>query len=452
MSHSDKLVTIWGIVDCNNFYVSCERVFRPDLDGKPVVVLSNNDGCIISRSSEAKALGIKMGAPYWEVKPLLQKHRVTVFSSNYPLYGDLSARIMDVLSEHCYDVDVYSIDEAFLSFLVTQQELIELKDRCLALRKLIYRQTGVPVSIGLARTKTLAKAANFLAKKIYHKEVYSLLNQERLTAELSRVPISEIWGVGRAIAKQLSIRGIATAADIDRLPLGWIRQKYGVTGLRTAQELRDISCIELDNHPPRKSVMVSRSFRKDVYDLTELCEAISVYATRVGEKLRRAKLQARYISVFLRSNPHRIKSGQKRTKQSCARSLSLPTANTADLIQICTKLIKQLYKPGVNYKKAGILVHDLSPLSQTQGNLFCELEQPDRLSKLQQAIDQINHSAGYNAVQYASCGSNHTWSRKAQWESPHYTTSWDNILRINSSTCVRQAKSKRSQAATKRGL
>lgn len=454
MSRSDNRVEIFGIVDCNNFYVSCERVFRPDLEGKPVVVLSNNDGCIISRSSEAKAAGIKMGAPYWGVKSLLKKHQVTVFSSNYPLYGDLSARIMNVLSQHCDDLDEYSIDEAFVSFFVAPEEFSSLQDRSKCIREIIFQQIGIPVSIGLAKTKTLAKAANYLSKRVYRKDVLSLIDDAVLDRELSRVPISEVWGVGRAIARQLSARGVSTAADVHKLPLSWVKQKYGVTGLRTVRELRNISCIELDKQQTRKSVMVSRSFRKDIFDLTELCEAIAVYATRVGEKLRRANVQARYISVFVRSNPHKPKSGQAREKASRAISLPLPISNTADLIQVCTKLMKQLYKPKINYKKAGIIAHDLSPINQVQGNLFCEQPQSERFDKLQQAIDSINASVGSHVLQYASCGKDHTWSRKAQWESPHYTTKWDSILHIGSQIKQTHTKPKNAptQAATARGL
>jgi len=316
--------TYFAIADCNNFYASCERAFNPKLRNQPIVVLSNNDGCVVARSNEAKALNIEMGVPYWEVRPILEKNKVQVFSSNYQLYGDLSARVMNLLQANCADVEIYSIDEVFMKLRPFQGTPQKLLADNIQLRALILQGTGIPVSIGIAPTKTLAKLANHIAKKRTKSGVFILASDNPILAE---IPISKVWGIAKGYEKRLAKIKVQTVADLIGVNEGWMRQEFGVVGVRLLKELQGFPCYDLE--PPvtqRKNMMVSRSFRKDIYHLEQLVEAIANYATRLGEKLRKYQQSTSQLTVFLSAN--RFKNTRKDGKHYFALTVELPLATS----------------------------------------------------------------------------------------------------------------------------
>jgi DNA polymerase V len=429
-------MTLYALMDCNNFYASCERAFQPQLVGKPIVVLSNNDGCVIARSNEAKALGIAMGVPYWEIKKLIHEHKVHVFSSNYPLYGDMSERIMNIAKDYCGDVEIYSIDESFLKFDTPYNTA---EQTCKTLRAKVLQGTGVPVSIGIAPTKTLAKIANHVAKKGVTtgfsgqntEGVFTLVDTHKMNEILSDFDVSKVWGIGRAYQKSLADYGILTAFDLKNASQTWIKHKFGVVMLRTVKELNGIPCLALE--PPiesRQNVMVSRSFRKDVYAFSELTEALSVYATRLGEKLRQYKQTTAQLTIFLWTNPHKRLTFDAKIYFSETIKLPYATSDTAMLIHYALVVLKKIYQPKLNYKKGGILAHDLMSENATQGNLFESMDTALRHKTLMGVMDSMNKKYGKETLQMASCGVQHTWSRQAQFCSAGYTTKWVDILRV----------------------
>lgn len=420
----------FALADCNNFYASCERAFDPSLSGKAVVVLSNNDGCIIARSAEAKALNIGMGRPYWEIAPILKKHGVKVFSSNYPLYGDMSERVMNILSQHSADMEVYSIDEAFLKLHPFDDSPQKLMEEQIRLRAEVLQSTGLPISIGIAPTKTLAKLANHIAKIKSKSGVYLL---EAGAPILKKIAVGKVWGVAKGYQRKLSKIGVVSAADLATVNLQWMRKQFGVVGVRLVKELQGFPCYDLD--PPitqRQNIMVSRSFRKDIYDKAELIESISTYATRLGEKLRHYDQAAGQLTVFLMANPFR--NVRKDGRKYFARTMELPLAtnHTSQLIVHATQMVERLYDKDTNYKKAGIIAGRLCPNDQIQGNLFVSSGNHDKLQSLMKAMDTVNKKMGKNTLHYASCGfqKKQTWSRKEQWSSPKFTTKWEDILCI----------------------
>ena len=427
-------MTYYALADCNNFYASCERIFQPHLKGKPIVVLSNNDGCVIARSNESKALGIKMGVPYWEIKDIIKKHNIFVFSSNYQLYGDISERVMNIMQEACGDVEVYSIDEAFLLFDDQFISLENIEKTCKHLRSKILQCTSILVSIGLGTTKTLAKLANRIAKKRLDTEGVFTLNESEKTQEvLAQIHAQDVWGVGRAYSRELDKYGIKTALDLKNANQTWIKKKFGVVLLRTVKELNGIPCFALE--PPiesRQNIMVSRSFRKDVYVYSELSEALSVYATRLGEKLRHYQQTTSILTVFLWTNPHRRLTTDSRIYFTASVELPFSTSNTNDLIKYALKLLKDLYKSDHNYKKAGILAGNLRPDSCTQGNLFEPFDTHLKNKKLMTVMDDLNRRYGKQTLYMASCGESekHTWARQEQFRSKRFTTQWGDILVI----------------------
>jgi DNA polymerase V len=427
---------VYALMDCNNFYASCERAFQPQLVGKPIVVLSNNDGCVIARSNEAKALKIEMGVPFWEIKKLIKQHNIHVFSSNYPLYGDMSERIMNIAKDHCGDIEVYSIDESFLKF---DTQLNPVETTCKTLRAKVLQGTGVPVSIGIAPTKTLAKIANHVAKKGVTtgflgqntEGVFALVETDIINEILSNFEVSKVWGIGRAYQKTLADYGILTAFDLKNASQTWIKQKFGVVMLRTVKELNGIPCLALEAPvESRQNVMVSRSFRKDVYAISELTEALSVYATRLGEKLRQYKQTTDQLTIFLWTNPHKRLTFDAKIYFSETIKLPYATSDTAMLIHYALLVLKKIYQPKLNYKKGGILAHDLMPDNATQGNLFESMDTAARHKTLMGVMDSMNKKYGKETLQIASCGVQHTWSRQAQFCSAGYTTKWGEILRV----------------------
>jgi DNA polymerase V len=414
---------MFGLIDCNNFYASCERLFRPDLANRPVVVLSNNDGCIIARSNEAKALGIGMGTPYFKQETLIRKHGVVVFSSNYPLYGDVSQRIMDVLMSLEPDVEVYSIDEAFIR--IPAGKYCDLKNQARFLKAAVQKQTGIPVSIGLGPTKTLAKIANRFAKKDPRAAgIFVIADEQDMESLLATVDVGDIWGIGRRHAARLKKQGIHTASELKNRADTWIKKQLTVTGLRTVMELRGIPCISLEETVPAKqSICTSRSFGQPVYALADLQEAVATYAAQAAYKLRSGGLRTTVIDVFIRTN-----SFKKNEPQYCNRktvSLPAPSSHTATLIKIALASLKTIYRPGYNYQKAGVLLNGLVPETHNQLHLFHAPAPGDTL--LMKAVDEINKRWGRDTIQFAAAGLAKKWHFKQMKKSPAYTTRWSEL-------------------------
>jgi len=417
--------TVFALVDCNNFYASCERLFKPELEGKPVVVLSNNDGCIIARSNEAKALGIPMGAPYFKNRALIEKHNVYVFSSNYALYGDLSHRVMSILQQMEPEVEVYSIDEAFIRLPETHIAGADLRSHALFLRKKIKQYVGIPVSIGIGPTKTLAKIANRIAKKDAScRGVLDLTSCDDMDTLLAEIPVGDIWGIGRRNGEKLNRQKIFTALDLKNSDDEWIREHLTVVGLRTVMELRGTPCIPIDHEPvPRKSVVCSRSFRKPVFLVKDLGEAVSSYVSVAAEKIRNESLVAANLHVFLRTNRHRKNLPQH--SDSLMVSLEPPTSSTPVLIRAALQGLKKIYKKNFSYQKAGVMLTELTSSTMRQQNLFQPL--PKNNGAVMEALDQINSRWGRNTVQYASSGLDKPWCMSQEHKSPAYTTRWDEL-------------------------
>lgn len=408
------------MVDCNNFYASCERVFNPGLEGKPVVVLSNNDGCVIARSGEAKALGIAMGEPAYKREAFYARHGVRVFSSNYALYGDMSARVMRTLSLFSAEAEVYSIDECFL--LLRGMSSASLIETAREIRSTVKKWTGIPVGVGIARTKTLAKAANRLAKR--GDGVRLLEDDEDIDRVLGDMETGDVWGIGRRNARYLAACGVHTALDLKRRPDDWVRRHLTVTGLRTVLELRQTPCIALeDAPPPARSLVCSRSFGRRVESLESLEEAVSSYVQRAAEKLRRKGLVAGAVQVFLETN--RFQPDPKHEASLC-RALPAPTADTLALHAPALEILRAMYKPGYKYQKAGVILLDLAPAGQRQLS-FLEPrgEEKRKRDALMNVLDRANTLFGRGALTLAASGvGKKEWHMRQERRSPRYTTSW----------------------------
>lgn len=414
---------IFALVDCNNFYASCERVFNPKLNGQPIVVLSNNDGCVVARSNEAKALGIGMGVPEFQIRPLLRAHQVHVFSSNYTLYGDMSQRVMETLEQFCPDLEVYSIDEAFLSMVGFERR--DLTEYGRQIRRTVKQWTGIPVSVGIAETKTLAKIANRVAKRTPDTGgVFDLLACPDRNALLDRVAVEDVWGIGRNHAHMLKQHGITTAFQLRGVDDQWIRKRMGIVGFRLVMELRGVSCMDLEQCPaPKQSLTCSRAFGTLINTLEEMEEAISVYTSRVAEKLRREQLAATVLTVCLTTNEFR-----EGPQYSNSLTLNLPvvTDSTSELIGCALQGIRAIYRDGYLYKKAGVMLTGLVPASQLQADLF---DSKDRWksNRLMSALDSINNRWGAGTLHYASSGITKAWKTQFHRRSPAYTTDWNEL-------------------------
>ena len=412
------------LVDCNNFFVSCERLFDPSLIGKPVVVLSNNDGCVISRSNEAKALGIPMGAAAFECEAIFKKHKVRVFSSNFALYADMSARVMQTLAQLSSDIEIYSIDEAFLFVPYTTNFIKYGRE----MRAIVKQHTGIPISIGIAPTKTLAKVANKLAKK--HPEyggVFDITNYPAIDTLLAEFPVADVWGVGRQYNKLLLGHSIKSAKDLKYAPDAWVRKKMTIVGLKMVLELRGIPCFGLvDEDPAKQSITVSRSFGRLVSGKREIAEAVASYMSRAAEKLRRGKQLASTITVFIGTSRYH---DSERYFNALSFSFSRAVDYTPTLLDAARECLDGLYRPGLFYKKAGVLLHDL--VSQDQMQLT--LDEPhidyERQRDIMKMCDKINARFG-NVVSYASTGIDRSWKAKRLLKSAHYTTNWHELLEI----------------------
>jgi DNA polymerase V len=421
--------TIYGLIDCNNFYVSCERLFRPDLAGRPVVVLSNNDGCIIARSNESRKLGIGMGTPYFKHKPLISRYNVAVFSSNYPLYGDISQRVMDVIMQMEPNVEIYSIDEAFIALPAGKYH--DLENYAGLLRDTVQKNTGIPVSIGFGPTKTLAKIANRFAKKSRPAgSVFIINDQHHLEALLAEVTISDVWGIGRRYAERLKKQGIYTAMDLIQCDDTWIRKQLTVTGLRTVMELRGFPCVSLENAAPaKKSIVTSRSFGRPVYALSDLQKAVANYTTQAACKLRSGGLKTSAIHVFIRTNS--FKKEQAQYCNSRTQTLSAPSSHTATLIKAALASLKAIYRSGYHYQKAGVLLSGLIPENYEQLHIF-RSSSPNNIA-LMKAVDEINKRWGRDTIQPGAVGFVKEWHYRQLKKSPAYTTRWSEIPIVKAS-------------------
>jgi len=418
---------MFALVDCNNFYASCERAFNPSLNGKPIVVLSNNDGCVIARSNEAKAVGIKMGEPAFKIEPLLKRHNVIAFSSNYTLYGDMSQRVMNTLSQFAPEIEVYSIDEAFLN--LSGFNLFNLNEYVKNIRKTTTKNTGIPVSIGVANTKTLAKVANRYAKK--HPEtngVFIIDNEETRIKLLQQFEIGDVWGIGRQYAKFLIKYGIKTAFDYTQAPKNWVKQNLTVMGLRTQQELVGIPCVEMETEiPSKKAICNARSFGKMQTDLNVISEAVSNFASRCAYKLRKQKSVANIIMVFVHTNQFRHDLKQ----YACSRVINLPVAtnSTIELVHYANIALKSIFKEGYLYKKAGVIVSGIISQNIIQQSLF-DSANNEKHKNIMQTVDNLNSKLGKDTIKLAALGNKEQWKLRQEKLSPNYTTNWNDIITV----------------------
>jgi len=419
---------MFALVDVNCFYASCETVFRPDLRGKPVVVLSNNDGCVIARSAEAKKVGIKMGAPYFKMRDELTRHAVQVFSSNYALYADMSQRVMTLLEEMAPSVEIYSIDEAFMD-LTGVQNCMALEAFGRQVRERVRKETHLTVGVGIAPTKTLAKLANFAAKT-WSKTggVVDLSDPARQKKLLALIDVAEVWGVGRRIGKRLNVMGIVTAKDLADQSTDMIRKQFSVVMERTVRELRGESCLELELLAPKKQqIMCSRSFGSRIADYGQMREAICAYAERAAEKLRREAQYCRQVGVFVRTSPHAV--GETFYGNQSIGQLLIPTHDTRDIIRVAMACLDNIWIEGHRYMKAGIVLGDFFSQGVAQLDLFDE-HQPRRNSQeLMQLVDAINQS-GRGKLWFAGQGTNKAWAMKRDMLSPAYTTRLSDLPRV----------------------
>ena len=418
---------MYALIDCNNFYCSCERVFNPRLEGRPVIVLSNNDGCAISRSEEAKALGIAMAAPVFMMKKLLDKHKVAVFSSNYTLYGDMSERIMNTLAGFVPKIELYSIDEAYLDLHeLTRSDLLDLGFR---IRKTIGKNIGIPVSIGIAATRTLAKMANRHAKRNHkHASVFWAANPSLTDEMLSATPVDDICGIGNQYALFLSRSGFKTAADFVHAPEDWVKKHLSVVGLRLLYELRGISSIPWEESKPvRKNICTSRSFGKRLREKSRIAEAMANYAASCAAKLRDDRTCCRRLQVFIQTNPHKTEETQY--LRSIDIDLERASNHSGEIIKAALFGLDIIFKPGFLYMKCGVTVMDLVPESAVQASCFDAADRKKN-GQIMQVMDKINRSLGKEIVRTAVQGFERKYRLKTEYLSPRYTTRMAEILKI----------------------
>ncbi len=414
-----------ALVDCNNFYVSCERLFQPSLINKPVVVLSNNDGCVIARSEEAKALGIEMGTPAFMVEDFLSEHQVQVFSSNYDLYGDLSDRVMLTLRDFAEVIEVYSIDEMFLD--LSHFRLHDLNEYARTIRHTVKNNIGIPVSIGIAPSKTLAKMANRYAKKTKkHTGLHCLNSTESISEVLKYTEVRDIWGIGSQYAHLLTKNGFKTAYDLSQAPEEWVRKNLSVVGQRMYNELHGIPCISMEEHPPKKKmVCVARGFGQMLHKRQEILEALANYTSMVAAKLRSEKLAATKLEIFIQTNIHRKQDAQY--FRSLTVELPVASNSTPELIKYASQAFDILYREGYNYKKTGCTAMELVPEAQLQYGMF-DRENRYRNNKLMRTLDIINRQMGQGTIKFAIQGRQTKWKLRQLKHSPHYTTRINDVL------------------------
>jgi len=414
-----------ALADCNNFYASCERVFNPSLNKKPVVVLSNNDGCIIARSNEAKKLGVKMGVPVFKVKNIIARNNIHVFSTNFALYGDMSSRVMSLLSKMSPEIEIYSIDEAFMDFKGIKKPL----ELALEMKSVVKKCTGIPVSIGLGPTKTLAKVANHIAKKKTNNGVFGFFNYNDIINSLKKISISEIWGIGSRYSKMLSSNGINTAYDFISLDRKWVLNNMTIVGLQTQEELKGNKKIFIERYKSRKkNICTSRSFGKNIQDFRSVKESIIAHTTRCAEKLRKENSCARYISVSIQTN--RFDDSKSYYHGYKSQIIDLPTNNTITLVNHSIKILESIYIKGIEYKKSGVIVGDIVSESQIQLNIFNNNQLTDKQRVLYSVVDSINDSMGRDKVRLLGNPVDIKWNLKKENLSPKYTTNWNELLKV----------------------
>jgi len=407
-----------ALVDCNSFYVSCERLFNPSIIKKPVIVLSSNDGCVISRSTEAKALDIKMGEPYFKVEKIVKKNNVKVFSSNYSLYGDISRRVMKTLKQFSPQIEIYSIDEAFLNLsLIKDENLLEYGNK---IRKTVLKWTGIPTSIGIASTKTLSKAANHIAKK-EKSGVVDLINSKQIDKVLAEIKINDVWGVGRQLTKFYIKNGINTANHLKNISNFWIKKNTNVFGSRTSMELKGVSCIPLDVYQEkRKNCCVSRSFGKKVTKLEELSESVAKHCLNAAAKIRLDNQTTKRITIFIRTSPFQ----KDKNYYANSKDIDLPirTNDSIELVKQALFVLKCIYRAGYKYQKSGIVLSGLSDVDVYKKNLFSSINSEEKRTKLMKVIDYTNIKYGRHTLSIAQAGLKKKWNIKRQHSSKIDTT------------------------------
>ncbi|MBS1782712.1 MAG: Y-family DNA polymerase [Bacteroidetes bacterium] len=419
---------MFALIDCNNFYASCERVFRPDLNGKPVVVLSNNDGCVIARSNEAKAIGIPMGAPAFEYEKIFQQHQVHVFSANFALYGDLSNRVMTILSDYSPEMEIYSIDECFLR-LSGFDKHFSLQDYGKQMRLRVTKWTGIPISVGIASTKALSKLANRIAKKFPEqtKGVYIIDSEEKRIKALKWLKIEDVWGIGRQHTKRLHAQQVNSAYDYTLLSDDWVRKNMSVVGLRLKHDLQGIPTLDLEDVQPKKNIATTRSFETNYTRFEQLNERIVTFASSCAEKLRKQKSCCQSLMVFIHTNGHRKDLPQY--NRNIVVKLPFPTHSSIELARFASQALKLIFKPGYTYKKAGVIVQDFMPENVLQTTLF--ESRNERHIPLMKVIDQLNARYGQQKIRLASQDPKRVWKMKQEKLSPRYTTQLSDIITIN---------------------
>ena len=412
-----------ALVDCNNFYASCERVFNPKIENKPVIVLSNNDGCVIARSNEAKALGIKMGEPAFKLKNLIEKYNINVFSTNFALYGDLSKRVMNIMSTEVEKMEIYSIDEAFLDFSDYAS-----KKRGLAIREKVKKWTGIPVSVGIAPTKVLAKVAGHIAKKHTKSGVFIFDDEDLIRRALNFFKVEDLWGIGSNTAKKLKSVGIHTALQFRQCDSSWVKRNLSVNGVRLQKELFGEVCYPIETKiKRRKSICTARSFGSEINKLSKLKEVIGSHANTCATKLRKEKSCCTTVGVFLSTNP--FKPQAKQYNPYTVTQLHVPTNDSMEIVKVAIKALESIYRADCIYKKAGVVVSRTAPQEQTQLSLFDSLDRGKR-ENINIAVDRVNSLMGKNKVHLAVQGNGRKWKIKQERLSPCYTTRFADILEV----------------------
>ncbi|MCG9911329.1 MAG: Y-family DNA polymerase [Flavobacteriales bacterium] len=418
---------MFALIDCNNFYASCERVFRPDLIGKPIVVLSNNDGCVIARSNEAKAAGVPMGAPAYQYETLFKEKDIWVFSANFALYGDMSHRVMNILGEYSPEIEIYSIDESFLK--LRGFERYNLSDYGKEMRQRVLKWTGIPISVGVAPTKALSKVANRIAKKYTEQTggVYIIDTEEKRIKALKWLKIEDVWGIGRQHAKRLQGTGVKTAYDFIRLGDRFVQNHMSIVGLRLKHDLQGIPTLDLEHPEPKKNIATTRSFEKNYTEEEQLRERISTFATSCAEKLRRQRSCCNSLMVFIHTNGHRKELPQY--SRNILVKLPYPTNSGIELAKFATQALKHIFKPGYAYKKAGVIVQDFTPEETIQRSLFENSN--EKHPALMQAMDKMNALFGQQKIRLAVQDPKRVWKMKQEKLSPCYTTKLSDIITVH---------------------
>ena len=418
---------MFALVDCNNFYASCERVFRPNLRNKPIVVLSNNDGCVIARSNEAKVLGVPMGAPAFKHRELFLANKINVFSSNFALYGDMSSRVMNILSTFTPDIEIYSVDEAFLN--LSGFEMFNLEAYGKEINYKVTKSTGISISVGIAPTKSLTKVATRIAKKFPNqtKGVYIIDTEEKRIKALKWIKVGDVWGIGRRHEKRLIAKGIKTAYDFTQLSDVWVKKHMAIVGIRLKKDLEGIPTIKMEDVKRKKSIATTRTFERNHTDIVNIQERVSTFAVTCAEKLRKQKSACNAILVFIHTN------GYRKELQQYGRSIVVktdyPTNSSIDIVKYAVKGLKAIYKEGYQYKKAGVIVMDLTPENEHQLNLF--IHENPKHKALMKVVDQLNLTIGQKKLKLACQDLGRTWKMNQEKLSPRYTTRLDEIITIN---------------------